>query len=49
MTDIRVRRAMQMALDLETVNATYYKGHADTIPQGPVSAGYSRGIGWSPI
>ena len=36
-TDIRVRRAMQMALDLETVNATYYKGHADTIPQGPVS------------
>ena len=24
--DIRVRQAMQMALDLETINATFFKG-----------------------
>ena len=34
--DIRVRYAMQMALDLETMNNTYYKGYADTIPRGRV-------------
>ena len=34
--DIRVRHAMQMALDLETMNNTYYKGHADTIPRGKI-------------
>ena len=34
--DIRVRKAMQMALDLETINATYFKGYADTIPRGLV-------------
>ena len=34
--DIRVRHAMQMALDLETMNDTYYKGYADTIPRGRV-------------
>ena len=34
--DIRVRHAMQMALDLETMNATFYKGYADTIPRGLV-------------
>ena len=33
--DIRVRHAMQMALDLETINATYWKGLADTTPAGP--------------
>ena len=34
--DIRVRHAMQMALDLETINDTYFKGYADTIPRGRV-------------
>ena len=32
--DINVRRAMQMALDLETIAATLWKGYADTTPQG---------------
>ena len=35
--DIRVRKAMQMALDLETINNTYYKGYADMVPQGIVN------------
>ena len=30
--DVNVRHAMQMALDLETINDTYYKGFADTTP-----------------
>ena len=34
--DIRVRKAMQMALDLETINNTFYKGYADTTPQGMI-------------
>ena len=34
--DVRVRRAMQMALDLETMNNTYYKGLGGTIPRGIV-------------
>ena len=34
--DVRVRRAMQMALDLETVNATFFKGQGITTPQGMV-------------
>ena len=32
--DIRVRQAMQMALDLETINNAFFKGHADTTPHG---------------
>ena len=32
--DVRVRQAMQMALDLETMNATYFSGYADTTPRG---------------
>ena len=32
--DVRVRRAMQKALDLETINRTYYKGYADMTPVG---------------
>ncbi len=32
--DIRVRHAIQMAIDLETINNTYYKGYADWIPTG---------------
>ena len=34
--DIRVRKAMQMALDLETFNDTYFKGYAITTPYGQV-------------
>ncbi len=30
--DIRVRKAMQMALDNKTIAATYYKGYADPFP-----------------
>ena len=32
--DIRVRKTLQLALDLETVNKTYYKGSAVVTPQG---------------
>ena len=32
--DIRVRRAMQMALDLETISETFFSGLADPTPQG---------------
>ena len=35
-TDIRVRRAMQLAMDLESMNDTYFRGYADTIPRGLV-------------
>ena len=35
-TDIRVRHAMQMALDLDAMNDTFYRGYADTIPRGLV-------------
>ena len=34
LNDIRVRQAMQMALDLDTIIATYYKGYGDATPQG---------------
>ena len=39
--DIRVRQAMQNALDLETMNLTYYKGQADWTPRGGVSPAYA--------
>ena len=32
--DVRVRHAIQMAIDIETINATYFKGWADTTPAG---------------
>ena len=35
--DIRVRQAMQNALDLENMNLTYYKGQADWTPRGGVT------------
>ena len=35
--DIRVRKAMQMAVNLEEINRAYYTGYADTIPQGMLS------------
>ena len=43
--DIKVRTAMQMALDNETSNATFFKGYADWIPQGLIGmnlAGYNN-------
>ena len=37
--DIRVRKAMQMALDLEVINAVYFKGYGDMTPHGQVGNG----------
>ena len=37
--DIRVRRAMQMALDLETINDSYFQGYGSTTPMGMTSVG----------
>ena len=34
--DVRVRRAMQMALDLPTISSTFFKGQADPTPRGGV-------------
>ena len=42
--DVNVRKAMQMAVDLETINNTYYKGLANSTPQGMIAnwqAGYT--------
>ncbi len=36
LNDIRVRKALQMALDLETINDTFFKGRAETTPHGYV-------------
>ena len=41
--DVRVRRAMQMALDLETINTLFWGGLADTTPQGWLGVGMQ---GW---
>ena len=38
-----VRHAIQMALDLETITATYFKGHGKWIPQGKVGDGIIGG------
>ena len=41
--DIRVRQAMQLALDNETIARTLYRGHADPTPygiMGPAAVGY---------
>ena len=35
--DIRVRQAMQMALDLETINNTFFKGYGDPTPNGRIA------------
>ena len=35
--DIRVRKAMQMALNLDEIDQGYFKGLADAIPQGQIS------------
>ena len=39
--DVRVRRAMQMALDNETIAAAVYQGHALTTPQGVIGRSLS--------
>ena len=44
LSDIRVRKAMQMALDHETINETFYKGYGLWRPQGLIGnalVGYS--------
>ena len=38
-SDIRVRKAMQMALDHETINDTFYKGYGMWKPQGLIGDG----------
>ena len=35
--DIRVRHAIQMAIDLEAINNAFWKGYADITPQGMLS------------
>ncbi len=42
--DIRVRQAMQMALDLETINNTFFKGYGDATPNGRI-ANNVKGMG----
>ena len=36
--DLRVRQAMNMALDHETINNTYFKGYGNWVPQGRLSS-----------
>ena len=40
--DIRVRRAMQMALDLPTMTAAYFSGYADTLPRGQLDTQWAK-------
>ena len=42
--DIRVRKAMQMALNLEEINSAYYKGYADIIPQGQLNRSFAEAV-----
>ncbi len=39
-TDIRVRKALQLAIDLPTIAATYYKGTLDPTPVGLINPAY---------
>ena len=39
--DIRVRKAMQMAINLEEINNSYLGGLGDTTPQGKISRSYA--------
>ncbi len=43
-SDIRVRMAMQMAIDVEQANDRLYGGHADTVPQGLFSRTLAEAI-----
>ena len=40
--DIRVRKAMQMAINLEEINNAFYKGYADMIPQGQLNRSFTE-------
>ena len=40
--DIRVRKAMQMAINLEEINNAYYKGYADVTPQGQLHRSFAE-------
>ena len=40
--DINVRKAMQMAVNVEEINNAYYKGYADTIPQGQLNRSFTE-------
>ena len=40
-SDIRVRKAMQMAIDLETINNAYYKGYSNMTPQGLLNSSFT--------
>jgi peptide/nickel transport system substrate-binding protein len=42
--DIRVRKAMQMALNLEEINNAYYKGNAQMIPQGQINRSFAASV-----
>ena len=42
--DIRVRKAMQMALNLEEINNAYYKGNAQMIPQGQINRSFTASV-----
>ena len=42
--DIRVRKAMQMAINLEEINNSYFGGFGDTTPQGKVSRSYAQAV-----
>ena len=42
--DIRVRKALQMALNLEEINNAFFKGYADIIPQGQLSRSISQAV-----
>jgi len=39
-TDLRVRKALQMAIDIKTMAETYYGGHAETTPTGFYNQAY---------
>ena len=41
--DINVRRAMQMALDLESMNNDFFDGQADWVPEGRIGRGAKQG------
>ena len=47
--DIRVRRAMQLALDLDTIASTYFKGFADPRPHGAIHNDVSLGTPFDPV
>ena len=42
--DVRVRHAMQMALDFETMNSSFFKGFAEILPRGRIGRTFSSYI-----